>query len=140
MMQMAYMSFATLELKADPDREIAAILDEAIAENSRRGITGELIYRNGIFLQLLEGRKEEVELILGRILLDQTRHESLKVLLKQPMQERIFPDWSMAYVKLENAALDIVNSILPWQNLINASTNSPVPASAVLKIFEQLRT
>ena len=139
LMQMVYLSFATVKLKADADKQIEAILEEAVAHNSKVGITGELIYRNGIFLQLLEGRKSDVEQLLGKILMDANRHENMKVLFKQPMVERLFPDWSMAYVKLDNAALDLVNTIVPWQTLINTSPNKVVPPNDVLKVFKELR-
>ena len=139
LMQMVYLSFATVKLKADADKQIEAILEEAVAHNSEVGITGELIYRNGIFLQLLEGRKSDVEQLLGKILMDSNRHENMKVLFKQPMVERLFPDWSMAYVKLDNAALDLVNTIVSWQTLINTSPNKVVPPNDVLKVFKELR-
>ena len=139
LMQMVYLSFATVKLKADADKQIEAILEEAVAHNSEVGITGELIYRNGIFLQLLEGRKSDVEQLLGKILMDSNRHENMKVLFKQPMVERLFPDWSMAYVKLDNAALDLVTTIVPWQTLINQHPNQTVPPNDVLKVFRELR-
>jgi len=139
LIQMVYLSFATVKLKADADKQIEAILEEAVAHNSKVGITGELIYRNGIFLQLLEGRKSDVEQLLGKILMDSNRHENMKVLFKQPMVERLFPDWSMAYVKLDNAALDLVNTIVPWQTLINTSPNQLVPSNDVLNVFKELR-
>ena len=140
MIQMVYLSFATMELKANLDEEITLILEEAVQHNSSVGITGELIYRNGIFLQLLEGDKEDVEFILGKIFLDYKRHENLKVLMRQPMVERVFPDWSMAFVKVDDAAMDLVNSIVPWQTLISASIENPVISSKdILNVFKQLR-
>jgi len=139
MIQMAYLSFASLSLKADADSQIRTILSEANAFNASVGITGQLIYRGGIFLQLLEGERGDVEQLLGRILLDYKRHENLKVLLKQPMKKRIFPDWSMAYVKLDNVALDLVNSIVPWQTLISSSPNQSVSPIEILRVFEELR-
>jgi len=138
--QMVYLSFATRELKSNPDAEIAMILQEAQAHNARMGITGQLIYRGGIFLQLLEGQKSHIDGLLGRILMDNKRHENLKVLLKQPMQERVFPDWSMAYRKLDNVALDLVNSIVPWQKLTRQSQSSGnIKPSDIFKVFEELR-
>ena len=70
MMQMAYMSFATRQFKMDVDNNVNAILEEARANNSEAGITGLLVYRNGVFVQLLEGEKEVVQRVLGKILLD----------------------------------------------------------------------
>ena len=137
--QMVYLSFATRQLKVEPDDEIQLILKEAEDFNSERGITGQLIYRGGIFLQLLEGKKQEVENVLGRILLDHKRHENLKVLCKQPMVERVFPDWSMAYKKLDNVALDLVNSIVPWQKLISQSGYGPIEPASLMQLFKELR-
>ncbi len=138
--QIVYLSFATRELKANSDQQIDKILDEAQAHNAKKGITGQLIYRGGIFLQLLEGDKKPVEQLLGRILLDNKRHENLKVLLRQPMRKRAFPDWSMAYKKLDNVALDLVNSIVPWQKLIRRSPgNDDVASGDILRVFEELR-
>ena len=137
--QLAYLSFATRRLKVNLDQEIQMILDESRKHNEEHGITGQLIYRGGIFLQLLEGDKDQVSLLLGRIMLDKTRHENIKILLKQPLFKRVFPDWSMAYIKLDNVALDIVNSIVPWQNLISPkSENKNIPTDDILKIFTEL--
>ncbi len=141
MLQIAYLSFATRELKVNADQEIGKILDTAVANNARLGVTGQLIYRGGIFLQLLEGEKNKVEHLLGCILLDRRRHEGLKILLKQPMIERVFPEWSMAYKKLDNVALDLVNSIVPWQSLITSSAKSgAIKPNRILNVFEELRS
>ena len=136
---MAYLSFATFNLKEDADLEIEKILDEANENNSRSDITGKLIYRGGIFVQLLEGEKDRINSLLGRILLDNGRHENLRVLFKQPLIERVFPNWSMAYKKIDNVALDFVNSILPWQQLVSTSTQgSQVSAANIVTIMKEL--
>ena len=137
--QIVYLSFATRTLKKNCDEEIQLILNEAQQHNSRVGITGQLIYRSGIFLQLLEGNKKDVSLLLGRILLDSKRHENIKILLNQPMSERIFPDWSMAYKYLDDSALDLVNSIVPWQKITNLSAdNKAVSNGAIMNVFHEL--
>ena len=137
--QMAYLSFATRELKLDADNEIDKILKVARAHNKQKGITGQLVYRGGIFLQLLEGDEESVATLLGRILLDNSRHENIRVLFKQPMVKRVFPGWNMAYRKLDNVAMDLVNSIVPWQNLIDLSASEHgISETDIFKVFEKL--
>lgn len=137
--QMAYLSFATRGLKVDSDEEIQKILVEARAHNAKVGITGQLVYRGGIFLQLLEGNKEHVSSLLGKILLDNKRHENIRILFKQPMLKRVFPDWSMAYKRLDNDALDLVDSIVPWQQLIHLSEqNKAVTDVDILRVFQKL--
>ena len=137
--QMAYLSFATRRFRSNCDQEIQHILEQARTHNSDKGITGQLVYRSGIFLQLLEGDKTEITSLLGRILLDSDRHENIKILLNQPMEDRIFPDWNMAYKNLDNAALDIVNCIVPWQKLVSVSANGKTTSGdEILKVFEEL--
>ena len=137
--QVAYLSFATRNMKANCDEEIQAILDEARVHNEEKGITGQLIYRSGIFLQLLEGNRDDVSLLLGRILLDSKRHENLKILFNQTMKKRVFPNWSMDYKYLDDSALDLVNSIVPWQKLTKLPyQNKVVSNDDILKVFQEL--
>lgn len=137
--QIAYLSFATRSLKVNCDKEIQGILENARKHNAEKGITGQLVYRSGIFLQLLEGDKAEITSLLGHILLDSGRHENIKILLNQPMKERIFPDWSMAFKNLDDVALDIVNCIVPWQKLISfPAQGKTTNKEDILKVFEEL--
>ena len=136
---MAYLSFATRELKLDPSNEIEGILKVARSHNEQKGITGQLVYRGGIFLQLLEGDLNNISNLLGRILLDNSRHENIRILFKQPMVKRVFPDWSMAYRQLDNVAMDLVNSIVPWHNLIDLSSKEyGISEKDILKVFQKL--
>ena len=136
---MAYLSFATRELKLDPSNEIEGILKVARSHNEQKGITGQLVYRGGIFLQLLEGDLNSISNLLGRILLDNSRHENIRILFKQPMVKRVFPDWSMAYRQLDNVAMDLVNSIVPWHNLIDLSSKeNGISEKDILKVFQKL--
>ena len=136
---MAYLSFATRELKLDPSNEIEGILKVARSHNEQKGITGQLVYRGGIFLQLLEGDLNSISNLLGRILLDSSRHENIRILFKQPMVKRVFPDWSMAYRQLDNVAMDLVNSIVPWHNLIDLSSKeNGISEKDILKVFQKL--
>ena len=137
--QVAYLSFATLEFKLDPKNEIEKILKIARMNNEKKGITGQLVYRGGIFMQLLEGEQDSVSDLLGRILLDNSRHENVRVVLKQPMIKRVFPDWSMAYRELDNAVMDQVNLTVPWQKLVElSSTEQIVSSEDIFKVFQKL--
>ena len=61
--RMVYVSAATAPLDADA---LLALLTRARDKNQRLGITGLLLYRDGDFIQLLEGEREAVaNLITG---------------------------------------------------------------------------
>ena len=71
-----------------------AILIEARLSNPRNEITGALICRADIYLQLLEGPDMAVDATFARIARDD-RHLEVKVLYRMPAAERLFPKWAM---------------------------------------------
>lgn len=76
--------------------DIMNILEVSRRNNIREGITGVLIFRDGYFLQLLEGNQAAVHKILNAIRQDD-RNYSLRVLIESLSERRIFKDWSMAF-------------------------------------------
>ncbi len=76
--------------------QIEDIVAHARARNREQGITGFLIYQNGYFLQLLEGRQEIVEALMARIVSD-PRHREPLVVVSGHARYRLFSDWDMGY-------------------------------------------
>lgn len=72
------------------------ILADARRCNERDGITGSLICRSDLYLQLLEGPVDAVTAAFERIAKDD-RHLEVRRLLGGPAAGRIFPDWAMRH-------------------------------------------
>ena len=72
-----------------------AIFKTSIRHNKRDGITGALALPDGTFVQVIEGDKDKVHLLMERIRLD-SRHESVTVLGEWAIQARLFRGWDMA--------------------------------------------
>lgn len=70
------------------------ILLTARRNNARDGLTGALICRHDLFLQLLEGPRLAVTRCFARIFRDD-RHVEVSLLWCGDAQARLFPDWSM---------------------------------------------
>ena len=70
------------------------ILADARTYNPKNNITGALICREDIFLQLLEGPEDKILLTYDRILNDD-RHLNIELLVQEPCDDRLFPTWSM---------------------------------------------
>lgn len=81
------------------DPEILEILRTSQKNNARRDITGMLLYKEGNFLQVLEGSDTAVAELMETLERDD-RHRGLIVLSKKPIHERQFPNWSMAFQNL----------------------------------------
>ena len=99
LLSLVYCSTAT---QAFGDQELAQLLDTSRTANEARDITGLLLYRDGEFVQILEGEEREVEALMARIATD-PRHTDVRVLLREPLHERRFADWTMGYQTLTAA-------------------------------------
>src|SRR5664279_250562 len=86
---------------AGTSAEQAAAVDNILASsqsnNSQLCVTGALIFNAGMFAQVLEGSRRDIELTFERIQRD-PRHGDLEVLAFEEVQKRQFPSWSMAFV------------------------------------------
>jgi hypothetical protein len=84
--------------------ELLALLEKSRQNNARLGITGILLYRDGDFLQLLEGEESAVRSLYHRISAD-PRHGSVRTLVEDTCEQRLFEDWSMAFRDLADPTL-----------------------------------
>jgi len=99
MISLTYVSFATQPFSA---RELLDLLTVARENNSKLAVTGLLLYRDRSFMQVLEGRSPTVHMLFRRIARD-PRHNEVKSILQESIQERVFPDWSMGFQDLKSA-------------------------------------
>lgn len=76
------------------DTMLKSILLDARRCNRRDEITGALICRADLYLQLLEGPKKLVDACYGRIRRDD-RHVEPQTLVRRTTKTRLFPDWAM---------------------------------------------
>ncbi|MCD2497556.1 BLUF domain-containing protein [Microbacterium nymphoidis] len=83
---------------SQPFREtaLAQLLVEFRRFNTENHITGMLLFRDGRFIQVLEGAPSVIESLLERIGRD-SRHHDVRILVSEPITERKFADWSMGY-------------------------------------------
>lgn len=93
MLSLTYSSVATDALD---DADLAQLLAQSRRANAENDITGVLLFRNGYFLQLLEGPDQAVRRKMDTIKHD-ARHTKVTVLLEEVIEERQFPEWTMGY-------------------------------------------
>ena len=77
--------------------DLEDILEHARSSNAKKGITGALVYVDGVFLQILEGDTEVVKELMTKISRD-VRHETVTVLKQGEIPAPTFSDWRMAYI------------------------------------------
>ncbi|KZC94538.1 MULTISPECIES: BLUF domain-containing protein [Clavibacter] len=94
-----YTSTATRDLTDD---DLAELLRQCVRNNERSGLTGMLLHRDGRFMQVLEGPDDAVRDVFSVIAAD-TRHSEVRLLLDEPIAERAFPAWKMAFRTVDDA-------------------------------------
>lgn len=75
---------------------LAGILSKARVSNKQNDITGSLICRSDIYLQLIEGPSEKIDTLFEKIRRDD-RHVEVTVLSRAQPQDRLFPEWDMKH-------------------------------------------
>ena len=103
---LVYVSFAKNRNMAE--EELKAILTKARDKNKQKDITGMLLYRNGFFVQALEGDRETVTETFD-IIKDDPRHRNILVLYKNKISERSFEDWSMGFNVIDDDTLKSID-------------------------------
>jgi len=77
--------------------DLEELLVQARRGNAKNGITGALVYVDGVFLQILEGEAATIQQLMAKIATD-VRHETIAVLKQGEIAAAMFADWKMAYV------------------------------------------
>lgn len=93
MFQTVYVSAATEPFSKAQLKDLLTLARE---NNQRLGVSGMLLYKDGDFIQLLEGEESVVRALLAKIMTDPRHHTSM-VLLEETTESRLFPEWSMGF-------------------------------------------
>jgi Sensors of blue-light using FAD len=76
-----------------------SILEQSRAHNPQLGITGILCHSDNVFIQVLEGGRDEVCELYNTIARDR-RHQEVRILNFEEIRERRFGAWTMGQVNL----------------------------------------
>lgn len=98
--QLLYVSTAAADVG---ERDLRRIEVSSSVHNTLHGITGLLCFDGSRFLQLIEGRGEEVEALMSRIAHDRL-HVGIAIVGRHFAAARAFPHWSMRCVRVSAAA------------------------------------
>ena len=79
---------------------LGSILDQSAKNNPRLGITGMLCFTQDIFVQVIEGGRDEVCELFIAIARDD-RHLDVRLLVYEEISERRFGNWTMGRVNIE---------------------------------------
>ena len=127
LLSIVYSSAATVPFE---DVDLAALLAVSRMNNERRGLTGLLLFRDGQFMQVLEGPEAAVRRALATIAAD-PRHTGVWTLDEETIEHRRFGAWSMGYRPLADGELTA------WFG--SAETGAPEAGSRAAVLLEWFR-
>lgn len=132
--RLIYRSSAVPELlRLDDVRQLAR---ESAQRNEAKNITGMLMLSGNDFLQVLEGPTDTVNELYAKILSDK-RHKQVRLIVYEPMMDRIYPDWGMRAVFMSSFPEDVVLQMQNKYGIFEGAVQIPSdPFYAKTLLFE----
>jgi hypothetical protein len=119
--------------------ELTDLLISARENNLKNEITGLLLYKDGNFMQVIEGPTIAVVELYGKIVAD-TRHHVVMKLLEHELVERSFASWQMAFCNLNGPGVKEVpgySDFLDASLTANGFLENPTSAQKLLRCFRE---
>ncbi|MFI8378911.1 BLUF domain-containing protein [Leeuwenhoekiella sp. NPDC079379] len=96
-----YLVYVSDSSKPSNNEIVNDILNNVANWNSNLHISGFLVYKGGNYLQLLEGKKEDVLRLFNKILKD-GRHKNVTQILEDESPNRLFNDYESGFLVPKN--------------------------------------
>ncbi len=112
---------------------IDSILAQSREHNPALGITGILVYSEGIFLQALEGGRKQISELYSHIIKD-SRHTDVVLLHYEEITERRYGGWTMGQVNLAKVNASV---LLKYSETVELNPYS-VSGAVSLALLEEL--
>jgi Sensors of blue-light using FAD len=99
--------YVSRSVHPETPEQTESILASSRDHNMGHGITGVLCYGGGIYLQAIEGGRNQVNALYSHIVKD-PRHKDVVILAYEEISERRFGGWTMGQVRLDKLNPSIV--------------------------------
>ena len=115
---LVYVSYASHKMSAD---ELKGLLEQSRENNAKIDVTGMLLYRDGFFIQALEGEETIIMPLYEKIAQDK-RHKNIMLVYKSEIEERSFDKWAMGLSNLDEVNFDDIEG---YSHFLDEGTFSP---------------
>jgi hypothetical protein len=114
--------------------QLVELLLQARVKNARLGITGLLLHADGSFMQTIEGEDEALHRLYAAIAQD-ARHSGAIIMSDDPITQRSFNDWSMAFREITPEEADRIPGFRHLTAATHNSTHERDLARLVMQTF-----
>ncbi len=139
-MSLISLAYVSIETRPMSKQDIMDILNTARTHNAELNITGMLLYRDGYFIQALEGDEQDVIALYEKIAEDK-RHQNMLTVHREEIEERSFGDWQMGFRNLDE--LENPEDVQGYTDFLNADfskeyfEDEPDRAHRLLRLFAE---
>lgn len=98
------------------DAEVGRIVEAAQRRNIARGITGVLVFGNGVFFQLIEGPTGEIQKLMASLRCDRRHYDVVSLDWSEERRERLYPNWEMERVTADDIRVVLNDALESSEN------------------------
>lgn len=132
MIQLIYISTAKRLMTAD---DLQSIMLTSLIHNSKKHVTGILLFDQGTFCQALEGEQRVVHELFKKIKND-PRHTNIIKIFDDEIQSRDFSSWSMRFINLNQYDRNKIDGYQEFNEAFqNQNFIKPIEAKKILLHF-----
>jgi hypothetical protein len=132
MKNIVYISTA---VKLMHENQLFDILHNARQHNAALNISGVLLYSEGTFIQVLEGKDSVIDALYSRIEADQ-RHKGVVKLIDEPIAEKSFSQWLMGFTVTDSAKTEKLLGYLRSISELNLNSGNGSAIAAIKTFIE----
>lgn len=93
------------------DVEVDRLIEFSQRRNVTRGITGVLVFGNGVFFQWVEGPPTEVQNLVASLHGDSRHHDIVELDRSIDNRERLYPAWDMERVEADDIRAVLLDAL-----------------------------
>lgn len=135
MISLTYFSSASTDFSSE---QLQSLLAHSRVRNAQDDVTGLLLHVDGQFIQTLEGPAQQVDGTFSRICAD-SRHRNVFTALRDEIEQREYPDWSMGFKLLDAKAAASVPGYNDYLSTSGATLPVPGRSGVFHRIFRDQR-
>jgi len=91
--------------------EVDHLIEFSQRRNVARGITGVLVFGNGVFFQWVEGPPTEVQNLIASLHRDSRHHDIVELDRTVDKRERLYPGWEMERVEADEIRTVLLDAL-----------------------------
>ncbi|RYU92218.1 BLUF domain-containing protein [Mucilaginibacter terrigena] len=127
--------YVSTAVKLMHENQLLDILHNSRQHNAALSISGVLLYSEGTFIQVLEGRDSVIDALYARIQADQ-RHKNIIKLIDEPITEKSFAQWLMGFAVTDAAKTEKLLGYLRSVNELDLNSSNSGTINAIKTFIE----